>query len=101
MTKRTNRRRCSDKHRRAGPSLPGNQSIPGGPKGRGTLDSQDSLSFERATLSHDDERRIASFEPRASVALLPVVLASFGFAECASLFQSAGTQSVSWQKRIH
>ena len=109
MTKRTNRRRCSDKHRRAGPSLPGNQSNPGGPKGRGTLDSQDSLSSDRAKLSRDgarilrilaacrtqsgnvvrtrsvltargkssisrtDERRIASFEPRFSVASLPMM----------------------------
>ena len=36
------------------------------------LAARDSLSFERAMLSRDDERRIASFEPRSSVALLPV-----------------------------
>ena len=35
---------------------------------------RDSLSFERAELSRDDERRVASFEPRASVAPLPQCL---------------------------
>ena len=64
---------------------------------RGARPLRDSLSFERAKLSRDvarilrilaasgkspisrnDERRIASFEPRSSVALLPAVLASPG-----------------------
>ena len=63
-----------------------------GPRRRSRLAARDSLSFERAKLSRDvarilrilaasgkssisrtDERRDASFEPRSSVALLPVV----------------------------
>ena len=106
-----------------------------GPRRLRRLAVRDSLSFERATLSRDgarilrilavsgkssisrtDERRIASFEPRSSVALLPVVssrgaaaragrgtegpsrLASSGFAESASPFQSARVRLHSRQK---
>ena len=58
-------------------------------KALGALGFRDSLSFERAKLSRDDERRVASFEPRSSVALLPAVLVSSRFAESASPFQSA------------
>ena len=70
-------------------------------KALGALDSRDSLSFERAKLSRDDERRLAepSFEPRSSVALLPVVLASSGFVESASPFQSARIRLITQQKR--
>ena len=50
-------------------------------KALGTLDSQDSL--------------------RSSVALLPVVLASSGFVERASPFQSARTRPVNRQKQTH
>ena len=59
--------------------LPIGQSIPGGLKALGTLDSRDSL--------------------RASVALLPVVLTSSGFAESASPLQSARSQLIGRQKR--
>ena len=84
------------------------------------LAARDSLSFERATLSRDvarilrilaasgkseisrtDERRVASFEPRASVALLPAVLVSSGFVESASPFQSARTRPVSRQEQTY
>ena len=67
-------------------------------KALGRLQSRGSLSSERAELSRDDERRIASFEPRASVASLPVVLASSGFVESASPFQSARSQLTGRQK---
>ena len=50
-------------------------------KALGALDSQDSL--------------------RSSVALLPAVLASSGFAESASPFQPARTRPVSRQNRTH
>ena len=49
-----------------GPFLPVDRPGPGGLKGRGTLDSQDSL--------------------RSSVALLPAALASSGFIESAEGF---------------
>ena len=63
-----------------GPFLPADRPGPGGLKALGTLDSRDSL--------------------RASVALLPAVLASSGFAESASPFQSARIRLIAQQKRI-
>ena len=81
-----------------------------GPRRRSRLTARDSLSFERAELSRDvvrtlrvltasgkssisrtDERRVASFEPRASVALLPAV-SSRGVAARAG----RGTTGPSW-----
>ena len=55
---------------------------------RGARPLRDSLSFERATLSRDDERRGASFEPRSSAVGLRC-LRRPGGTERRSPFQSA------------